>query len=403
MRTIAQSGVHPDAESLNAFAEQALPAVERQQVLAHLAACARCREVVFLAQVAAGAENAAPVPAASREPGRWWRGLFAGWRWTWIPATALAGVVGVAVLHHLKSVAPVSEMARNTRQEAVPAETTAKSEATASPTANEPREAQRATRAKSVAPASMTSKDLGTFAKKESESGNLPAADKVKPAGEMAPVAVLAPGAPGAAGGNAVHGVAQKPSATGGPSASTQQQAVEQQEITRDQVHSTRYGAKVSSVTEGAGAARGGLAGKDVPMSQAAPAAAPPAPTREVTLQAAAKSSSFVVADEVAVDGKKKLTVLPNGATALSMATAAGRTVAIDPSGLVFLSEAPGAKWTEIATQWSGLAVLVRVGGAATAAGTSQEAAKFELINDQNKVWWSADGKVWVAETASPQ
>jgi anti-sigma factor ChrR (cupin superfamily) len=53
-----QSGLHLDAEILNAFAEGALPAHKREQALAHLAVCADCREIVFLA------EQAQPVPAA---------------------------------------------------------------------------------------------------------------------------------------------------------------------------------------------------------------------------------------------------------------------------------------------------------------------------------------------------
>ena len=42
------AGPHPDADLLSAFAENALPDVERQHVLAHLADCGGCREVVFL-------------------------------------------------------------------------------------------------------------------------------------------------------------------------------------------------------------------------------------------------------------------------------------------------------------------------------------------------------------------
>ncbi len=56
-----QSGLHLDAEILNAFAEGALPAYEREQALAHLAVCADCREIVFLA------EQAQPVPAADTQ------------------------------------------------------------------------------------------------------------------------------------------------------------------------------------------------------------------------------------------------------------------------------------------------------------------------------------------------
>ncbi len=57
MNPTAQSGMHPDAESLTAFAEQLLPAAERDQILMHMATCRRCREVVFLAQHARRSER----------------------------------------------------------------------------------------------------------------------------------------------------------------------------------------------------------------------------------------------------------------------------------------------------------------------------------------------------------
>lgn len=49
MNEISHFDLHPDAELLNAFAEHELAVAERDEVLAHLAGCARCREVVFLA------------------------------------------------------------------------------------------------------------------------------------------------------------------------------------------------------------------------------------------------------------------------------------------------------------------------------------------------------------------
>ena len=50
--------IHPDAEVLSAFAEQALGAKERGKLLGHLAQCGRCREIVALAREAAGAKIA---------------------------------------------------------------------------------------------------------------------------------------------------------------------------------------------------------------------------------------------------------------------------------------------------------------------------------------------------------
>lgn len=48
----AAKSMHPDANLLTAFAEQALSATERDGVLEHLALCADCREVVTVAQPA---------------------------------------------------------------------------------------------------------------------------------------------------------------------------------------------------------------------------------------------------------------------------------------------------------------------------------------------------------------
>ena len=55
MTATSQHGLHPDAESLSAFSEQALGKRERAEVLAHLAVCGRCRQVVALAREAADA------------------------------------------------------------------------------------------------------------------------------------------------------------------------------------------------------------------------------------------------------------------------------------------------------------------------------------------------------------
>ena len=58
-------GLHPDADSLNAFIEGVLPEHERLACLAHLADCSRCREIVYLAQ-----EPVAPAPIPAETPFR---------------------------------------------------------------------------------------------------------------------------------------------------------------------------------------------------------------------------------------------------------------------------------------------------------------------------------------------
>jgi hypothetical protein len=66
---------HPDADVLTAYVEQLLPAAERKLVLAHIAVCGDCRDVVFLAMpenaLVAGPEAVVPEAAlASPAPER---------------------------------------------------------------------------------------------------------------------------------------------------------------------------------------------------------------------------------------------------------------------------------------------------------------------------------------------
>src|SRR5882672_4836036 len=81
--------IHPDADTLTAYSEHALPAVERKSVVAHLSVCEPCREVVALSQpqLAEAAVQqvlkSAPVPA--------WRRLFT-------PAFGLAACVAAMAI-----------------------------------------------------------------------------------------------------------------------------------------------------------------------------------------------------------------------------------------------------------------------------------------------------------------
>lgn len=85
--------VHPDSDTLTAFAEQLLSAPERQQVLTHLAACGDCREVLALSQVEIAASEMQPVLKPTPVP--FWRKLFSP---TFGVAGLVAGMALVAVL-----------------------------------------------------------------------------------------------------------------------------------------------------------------------------------------------------------------------------------------------------------------------------------------------------------------
>jgi len=109
MTPTPQLELHPDADSLNAFVEQALAGSEREQVQAHLAACSRCRQVIYLAQEAAeaAATTWAPAAQAARRSGPWSR----NWRWMWIPATAMAAALALVVVFYPRQTTSAPEMA----------------------------------------------------------------------------------------------------------------------------------------------------------------------------------------------------------------------------------------------------------------------------------------------------
>ncbi|MFZ0302338.1 MAG: carboxypeptidase regulatory-like domain-containing protein [Terracidiphilus sp.] len=95
-------GQHPDADQLSAFIEQALPAHERDGVLAHLAVCPDCRAVVALALPE---EPVAVVAAEPRRPSieRLW---FSGWMVFLPAAAAVAALAAFIFFVHRQAPAP---------------------------------------------------------------------------------------------------------------------------------------------------------------------------------------------------------------------------------------------------------------------------------------------------------
>jgi len=110
---------HLSADLLTAFAEQALPADEKERVAHHLAACRECREVVYLASNAE--EHHAPETNPTK--GRWqprprWMAMLAK---TIFVASGLVIVAGIFLriyVDHQNSTYKMSQVAQVARQDA---------------------------------------------------------------------------------------------------------------------------------------------------------------------------------------------------------------------------------------------------------------------------------------------
>jgi hypothetical protein len=86
--TESGSQAHPDADTITAYVEQSLPTAERQTLVAHLAVCESCREVLFLSQPEIELATQAVIKPA---PVSAWRRLFT-------PAFGLAATVAAMAI-----------------------------------------------------------------------------------------------------------------------------------------------------------------------------------------------------------------------------------------------------------------------------------------------------------------
>jgi hypothetical protein len=427
MNSTSQLDLHPDAESLNAFVEQVLPERERAQVLAHLASCGHCRQVVYLAQEAAGDSESPTAPAAQPVAVRpaatriapWFR----GWWSVWIPTAALAMILGVAVVIQVRHAGTTSEP-RNEMAKAAPAPVL---QTDAVQSAGKPTES-------STTP-TLVQKKL----ERKAVTASSPAAPQA-PRPQSAPSVTVITGADAEAPisangigglsqtGSALHGNMSQPRTVYGPAMQNQQNWNNSQQTVASPPAPSAPPAD-SFVSEDAN-----LPQMNANMVSDAAKASPASP-----LTARERSSGPLAAGKSAIGDSKMQGIaagrfaptaiplnLPGGLRTLSSASSPHRTVAIDMAGGVFLSEDAGITWKAVAPQWSGRVVLVRfrenqkpidarqtaqpgpsVGGPVSAvsglsgravAGSLTPPGQFEIVNDTGQMWLSADGKTWKAK-----
>ena len=419
MSATSQHGFHPDAESLNAFAEQALRDRERAEVLEHLGVCARCREVVALAGEAdaGGVEKALVPPRKAVRPNAWWK----QWRFVWVP-TAIVTAFAVASIsayiqltdHRYSNFKIVSQ---NPPQGAAPTSTQPATEqaevvlpatvAPAPPAIAAKHEHSRAAKQ----PAAQEPQFVAADAPPEPGTQYSGAADQIEVMRKSQPLthaeAQQAPSRPAAA----IGGPAYSQPAAGAWEA-RQKQAEEQRQEQADasRVH--------------------GLILRPAPSAaRRANQPAPPAATPTDAVTAAPPAfMPQLLPDEPGVSAGLssqrpgslpiKPIHLPSGLAVVSSTSTGATVLAIDTAGTLFLSEDRGGTWERVKTQWTRRAVAVRQLSATndalqsapeakggTASGTSGNASPappspvtFEILNDNNQAWLSTDGRIWTSK-----
>lgn len=358
---------HPDANLLAAFAEHVLRGKARMNVLTHLADCARCREIVFLAHEARS-EEAAPSGKLATAPKTAFR---FNWRFAAVAVALFLAVSPVIweVYEHTGKSSTTHEAVNNPpvnheAQIMLPMEKTAPapkvaSEKTAPPTTH----AQ-------VLPESATG--TAETAPPEILSGGVPVA--------IAPV-LAAPSNPGT---------------TRYEASPAMQQRMEQ----RRTLEQERVEGAVASANARTQSARASLVNEKTAASASAETRAMKAesfdvgqaPGSALSYESHAESSPPVMA----VERPLRAVPLPNRKTIASRITIRGRILMLGQDGSLTVSIDGGSSWREVTKQWQGKATQLM-----PLPSQQKNGESVLLWNDANRAWISTDGgDTWSSYTA---
>ena len=395
-----QHEIHPDAEVLSAFAEQALSAKERDDVLKHLAVCGRCREIVALACEAAGSEVKAAHERVVR-PRAWWK----SWGLALAPAAAVAATAVIAIYVHERSLEKSAEVVANLERQRVnepapilPQASPKPPEQAAPPappnTPAKPRKTERTDAAKrapldepdetvAAPPPEVTN---GLLSRRE-EPAETSEFERHRSNDEAL----------------ARTGVAPSEGATpAGPAAYDEERKKHAEEKAEDRRHFAATTPMPGSDHDTGSGAAGSTEPGDAPAQK--PETQP------------ARAGGYLqlhgMRSMVDLTAHSHPFHLPSGQPAVSTASAGRRILAIDRRGEAFLSEDSGETWEKIKRQWTGRAVVARShpedtrapyaapapeteGAIAGSGNVFQPDTVFDLVNDQSQVWISPDGRIW--------
>jgi hypothetical protein len=438
--------LHPDADVLNAFLEGALQEHERAGCLVHLADCAQCREVVFLAREVAEADAPAAVKDAAVP---FWRRLLR-------PLPVLAAAVTVMLVFFSVGLYWMTRSAEQKPtviarvERAAPTPNAAPEKSTEAPSQSDagaqPKTVLsttgRPTRMKASPPAVEQSPQADAIAppppSAPSPAEPPPAPAPPAPSVTPAPPPVVVPAAPPNA---AVAQFAATPRAavaTGAGVAGTITDPAgaviprAQVELKNDDTGATytaasdargqfniagmapgRYDLSITSmgfqrlVRSSIEVQPQTIARIDSTLNVGTTAETVTV-TAEVPLlkteSGAVSTTRNAPAAELPLNGRTlahletvSMYQLPGQKPAVTFATKDRVVVAADAEGKLFFSDNQGKSWKHIKGKWKGK--VVRVVSPSTVPGSTS--AAFELMTDPASTWVSSDGRNWTAAPAS--
>jgi hypothetical protein len=413
MSELLHHGDHPDADQLSAFAEHVLPDHERLETLAHLAECADCRQIVFLAQ--SEQEVQAPLPRALPSRIGWWK----NWRNLWPVAAALAcGLLIIALLQrqHPGDLPRKSDIAFEASTSVPPSQVGPLQPIAPAPPpsgpALSPKSSARAKAASSLHPGSSAPRvDVDGIA---SINGNL-VTDRLKSNlygfSRSAPAADQQSANALSAGSQSMGGVISAPAAQA-PLSQEQKNSL----LTDKREQTAALQSQNQLFSQQAATPRSEPSQSNMPPSTSQTVEVTSAPSVLQTENAVVSASVFNLGR--AAQAKSARTPLPSGRFAVSAISNGLETLAVDSVGNLFLSKDAGKSWRRVSHQWTGKAIRVSLassssisqrvsrkslsegGTASTNLETVTPAAVppglgFELTSDTGATWSSPDGVVW--------
>ncbi|MGA2887153.1 MAG: zf-HC2 domain-containing protein [Terracidiphilus sp.] len=372
MNSTPQLDLHPDADSLNDFIEQALSMPEREQILAHLAACSRCRQVIYLAEKAAEEAPVLLTAARSTKPSGTWYG---NWRLAWLPAAALAAALALVVTFYPRHTAPAPELTKVTPERKM----TVPTPALPQPSEDVPHMPVPSVVAKST--------DKAT---KLAPPSHAPSSEPVllaapTPSAEPGPIAFsyaennTAQSPPT----GSLHGVAQQ---------QTPAQLKPETAVATWQQQQAMNAGTLSTNTYATQAIQMKMPAVNTPHTSRTSSftAVAPRMAKQTAPTGSFDTSMQPPMARATASFATKSIHLPSGLTAISTSTSGHRTLAIDLAGALFFSDDTAPHWEQVPQQWTGRAIQVRV-------QSDLGGAIFKLTSDNGAVWMSDDGKTWTA------